>query len=62
MKPRPLCGPSPVPPRCFGSPLRTQDTQFVMAEGSVRTIGPKVDRAVLEALATPDGGELAEDQ
>ena len=44
-------------PDSFGSPLSADLGQFVMADGSVRTVSKNVSRATLKALATPDGGE-----
>jgi hypothetical protein len=44
-------------PYGFGGPRNTGGAMFVMADGSVRFISEKVTPTVLEALATPDGGE-----
>jgi hypothetical protein len=44
-------------PDSFGSPQLADSVQFVMADGSVRTVKKSVDLAVLKALSTPDGGE-----
>jgi hypothetical protein len=44
-------------PDTFGSPMRSDQAQFLMADGSVRTVNRKVGLDVLKALATPDGGE-----
>lgn len=40
----------------FGSPY-PYGPQFVMGDGSIRVINPKVSSEILKALATPDGGE-----
>lgn len=44
-------------PDSFGSPMRTHYAQFVMADGSVKSMSKDVSREVLNALSTPDGGE-----
>ncbi|MCA9064139.1 MAG: DUF1559 domain-containing protein [Planctomycetaceae bacterium] len=41
----------------FGGIPGQQGCQFVLADGSVRLISEDIDRSVLEALATPAGGE-----
>jgi hypothetical protein len=44
-------------PDSFGSPANRDNTQFLMADGSVRIVSRRVGRDVLAALSTPDGGE-----
>ncbi len=44
----------------FGSPFKG-GSQFLMADGSVRFISETIDPKVLNALATPDGGETVGD-
>lgn len=44
----------------FGSPFPSI-CQFVLADGSVKTIDEKIDPKVLEAIATPNGGEPVTD-
>jgi hypothetical protein len=44
-------------PDSFGSPVHLDSVQFLMADGSVRTVRKDVGPDVLRALATPDGGE-----
>ncbi|WP_298866283.1 DUF1559 domain-containing protein [uncultured Gimesia sp.] len=49
------------PPNIIGSGKKTTykgGYQVLMADGSVRFISEDVDRAVLKALSTPDGGEV----
>jgi hypothetical protein len=41
----------------FGSPMRGDSVQFLMADGSVRTVEKRIRRETLQALGTPDGGE-----
>lgn len=44
-------------PRAFGGPPASTGVHFLMADGSVRSLSPRTDPAVLRALATPAGGE-----
>ena len=44
-------------PDGFGSPVHSDSAQFVMADGSVRTVNKNVSLAILKAISTPDGGE-----
>jgi hypothetical protein len=45
-------------PDSFGTPIgNSESTQFVMADGSVRSIRNDVSPAILRALSTPAGGE-----
>ena len=46
-------------PASFGSP-RADGGLVLMADGSVRRLGPRVDAKVFEALGTPEGGEKVE--
>jgi prepilin-type processing-associated H-X9-DG protein len=41
----------------FGSPVHSDRAQFLMADGSVRSVTNKVSLATLKAVSTPDGGE-----
>jgi hypothetical protein len=46
-------------PASFGSP-RADGGLVLMADGSVRRLGPRVDAKVFAALGTPEGGEKVE--
>ncbi len=47
-----------VSPATFGF-SETDATNLLMADGRVHAVGPRIDPAILRALATPDGGEPA---
>ena len=47
-------------PETFGGPGGKQ-TQFMLVDGSVKTVSSNIDPAVLKALATPRGGEVVPD-
>jgi hypothetical protein len=44
-------------PDSFGSPMKPDYAQFLMADGSVRSVYKKTSPDVLKALSTPNGGE-----
>ena len=44
-------------PNGFGGPWSSQGAVMVMADGSTRFMSKDIDPTLLEALATPDGGE-----
>jgi hypothetical protein len=46
-----------VSPSTFSGPTPALGTQFLLGDGMVRSISSDVDPALLEALATPAGGE-----
>jgi prepilin-type processing-associated H-X9-DG protein len=43
-------------PEGFGAPW-TGGAHFLMADGSARFVSENIDPKLLEAIATPDGGE-----
>ncbi len=47
-------------PQGFGGAPRAGGAHFAMADGSVRFVSERINPAVLEALATPDGGETVD--
>lgn len=48
-------------PDGFGSPIIQKGSQFLMCDGSVRFISEEIAPQILEALATPAGGEKVEE-
>ena len=57
----PRRGLDPASPESFGGPWENGMVQVVFADGHVGTVSPDIDPRLLDAIATPRGGETVTD-